>query len=152
MGTTSSSGVYASIPPCSQTRRKSRGVQVSGLLVKFTPKAGRLDYPLHQRYDVVKGQTADLDAIRMATTDTHGDVFPDLSDGRRIGLIVLSCDNLITQFLKVHLLPPEEFNMVSSSFYILDVNDWVTWLDKAINENLQAKIKVPKDKIASSHQ
>ncbi|EIW85703.1 hypothetical protein CONPUDRAFT_135333, partial [Coniophora puteana RWD-64-598 SS2] len=37
-----------------------------GLYIYFEPKADRQSYPLHQRYNVVRGVVEDLDSIRNA--------------------------------------------------------------------------------------
>jgi len=117
-----------------------------GVVVQFASKPNRLNYPMHQRYNVTGGFTEDLDTIiqsvppRLAKSE---ELKQTLKGSRPTGLILLFCDR-IAHVLKLHLPSLQEIRDAAKGIDKPAEGDWLKWLDKAINKNFQDTIKLPK--------
>ncbi|EIW85719.1 hypothetical protein CONPUDRAFT_162854 [Coniophora puteana RWD-64-598 SS2] len=121
--------------------------KTKGLFISFKEKENRESYPLHQRYVVSFGYVADLDMVRsVANTSGAGgiaDYDRALASDRRIGMLVLMCPPLLCQWQRAQLMTPEELKDAAPIVGGVP-EDWVPWLNKAVNENYVTKIKFGK--------
>ncbi|EIW85721.1 hypothetical protein CONPUDRAFT_70457 [Coniophora puteana RWD-64-598 SS2] len=124
-----------------------------GLYVEFTAKPDRHKYPLHQRYNVGMGCIVSLDTLHQMVSETpHGEelatVYPRPEEDRQIGVILLTFNGM-ARWQRLGLMELEQLGAIARSIGI--PKDWVSWLEKAINENLQAKIRLPRDFKGGQH-
>ncbi|EIW85734.1 zf-MYND-domain-containing protein [Coniophora puteana RWD-64-598 SS2] len=117
-----------------------------GVVVQFASKPNRLNYPMHQRYNVTDGFTEDLDTIiqsmppRLANPE---ELKQTLKGSRPTALILLFYDRA-THVLKLHLPSLQELRDAAEGVDKPVKGDWLKWLDKAISNNFQDTIKLPK--------
>ncbi|EIW85735.1 hypothetical protein CONPUDRAFT_135346 [Coniophora puteana RWD-64-598 SS2] len=117
-----------------------------GLYVELTAKPDRHKYPLHQRYNINRGFIVPLDVLhQMVGGASHGEelasAYPTPDEDRRIGVMLLGF-NRVARWQRLGLM--EHGHLGEIARYVGISQDWVSWLEKAINENLQAKIRLPK--------
>lgn len=116
------------------------------LAVKLEPKADSASYPLRERYNVASAEVADLHELREAVVAVLGDGLETLdqpmANGERFGVIVISSRYDHFHFQHAYLSPPEEIKAALREAALPE--DWVSWLDRAVNENFEARLKGPK--------
>jgi len=122
--------------------------KTKGLIISFAEKPNHSRYPPHQRYNVVQGLVCDLDVVRLSVTKSNNGDLSDfdqaLAKGRRMGIMVLCYgENLVRQWQRITMPPPRQLKKAAQSVESPN-GSWVTWLDKAVNESFQAKIKFSK--------
>lgn len=124
-----------------------------GLYVELTAKPDRHKYPLHQRYNISRGCIVSLDVLRQIVggaphAEELASVYPTPDEDRRIGVMLLSF-NRVARWQRLGLMEHGQLGEIWPNVGISQ--DWVSWLEKAINENLQAKIRLPKAPKSGQH-
>ncbi|EIW85720.1 hypothetical protein CONPUDRAFT_150511 [Coniophora puteana RWD-64-598 SS2] len=118
--------------------------KTKGLIIQFTDKPHCMDYPPPQRYNVAQGHVCNIDFIRRTTDGDLSDFDQAIAEGRRMGIMVFCYrENLVRQWQRV-TMPPPIFLKRAARTVEGPRDSWVMWLDKAVNENFEAKIKFSK--------
>ncbi|EIW85736.1 hypothetical protein CONPUDRAFT_150522 [Coniophora puteana RWD-64-598 SS2] len=122
--------------------------KTKGLIINFTEKPDRTSYPPHQRYNVSQGIVCDIDVIRLSAARTNDGDFSDfdqaIAKGQRMGIVIFSYrENLVRQWQRITMPPPKYLKKAAQTVESPQ-DSWVSWLDKAVNENFEAKIKLAK--------